>query len=181
MKLNNESVSTGRTERAAGVRFSRAAFGSKDRSGDRTAKDCLSAVPCDIKRTLIVDDERAITQLLELIISTELPELELDKAWNGAEAVDSFDHFHHGVVIMDLRMPVMNGKKAFAEIWRICQSRNWEMPAIIFCTAYRPAESFRRAIDDSPRHSLLLKPMDAHTIVDAVKSRSPYYGDKRRF
>ena len=43
-------------------------------------------------------------------------------------------------------MPIMNGEETFHETQAVCKEKNWEMPAVIFCTGYTPPESIREAI-----------------------------------
>lgn len=70
-------------------------------------------------KILVVDDDSAIRG----VISTLLTALgyEVVTAGNGLEAVDVFcaDAERIGLVLTDLRMPVMNGYEAVREIWRV--------------------------------------------------------------
>jgi CheY-like chemotaxis protein len=127
--------------------------------------------PCDRRRVLVVDDDRAIVRLFETLIAGGLPDVRIDSAMNGREAVDTFSVLHPSVVVMDLHMPVMDGRTAFVEIQNLCRVRNWEMPAVIFCTGFVPPDGVRKAVDGDPRHGLLSKPVDFGTLLDAIKRR----------
>jgi len=74
---------------------------------------------------------------------------------------------------MDLHMPVMDGQQAFLELKRMCESRGWEMPSVVFCTGFIPPDSIREVIARQPRHALLSKPVTGDKLVDAVKARLP--------
>lgn len=126
---------------------------------------------CDRHRILVVDDEDAIVRLFRLILSSALPEVEVGVATNGVEAVKAFGEKHHGVLLMDLHMPVMDGRTAFDEISKLCEARNWEMPSVLFCTGFVPSDAVRKLIADSSKHSLLKKPVSGKTLVEAVKAR----------
>jgi nitrogen-specific signal transduction histidine kinase/ActR/RegA family two-component response regulator len=125
----------------------------------------------DKGRVLIADDEKTIQRLFHMILSSTLPDLKIDLASNGAEALDAFGACHHGVVIMDLHMPVMDGQAAFAKIERLCKDRNWEMPPIIFCTGFAPPDFVTNLVAGNPIHCLLSKPVSVQTLVDLVKAR----------
>ncbi len=76
----------------------------------------VEAIPVGIKvslpeaRILVVDDHA-----INLLLATNLLKkvgLQYDTAANGGEAVDRFNSKHYDLVLMDLRMPVMNGFEA---------------------------------------------------------------------
>ena len=120
---------------------------------------------------LIVDDEEGIRELFDIILSTYLPGLTIEKASNGAEAVERFRASYHSLLIMDLHMPVMDGLTAFAQIKESCQAQHRDMPAVLFCTGYSPPDSVRRLISKGSRHQLMLKPVKPRDLVGAVQSR----------
>ena len=98
------------------------------------------------KHVLIVDDEPTLLKFFEYVLQRDLPDLKVDCASNGGEAIASFHIRHHSLIILDIAMPVMNGEEAFHEIKRICKEKKWEMPAVIFCTGYTPPDSIREAM-----------------------------------
>jgi CheY-like chemotaxis protein len=58
-------------------------------------------------RVLVVDDDREIAQLLEHVLADE--GYLVEAAPNGAVAFDGMRHHPPDVVLLDLRMPVMDG------------------------------------------------------------------------
>jgi DNA-binding NarL/FixJ family response regulator len=67
-------------------------------------------------RVLIVDDQMVVCEGLQAILSTA-PDVEvLGSASNGEEAVEMVERLQPDVVLMDLKMPVMNGAQATREI-----------------------------------------------------------------
>jgi DNA-binding NarL/FixJ family response regulator len=67
-------------------------------------------------RVLIVDDQMVVCEGLQAILSTA-PDVEvLGSAANGEEAVEMVERLLPDVVLMDLKMPVMNGAQATREI-----------------------------------------------------------------
>jgi len=123
------------------------------------------------ERILLVDDERTILKLFQMILSSAFPDRKIDLAANGKEAVDLFLKEHQGVLVMDLHMPVMDGQAAFCEIEKTCRARNWEMPAVIFCTGFAPPDTVRNVVSSNPMHGLLSKPIGGDVLVEMVRSR----------
>ena len=86
----------------------------------KAAKHPPKPLPVDRKRILLVDDEKSILELFRRLLAFRLPNCRIAVAVNGAEAIEQFHEAHHGVIMMDLRMPVMDGQTAFLEIQKLC-------------------------------------------------------------
>lgn len=127
-------------------------------------------ISCNRDYMMIVDDERSILRLFQMILASALPNLKIDLASNGEEALVLFKKRHHGVFIMDLHMPVMDGQMAFTKIQDFCKEKNWEMPSILFCTGYSTPDFVTNIVSKDSIHCLLLKPVSGETLVEAVKS-----------
>ena len=81
-------------------------------------------------RVLIVDDIEENRQLIEQLLAPA--DFELRQATNGAEAVESFEEWRPDLIVMDFRMPVMDGHEA---IRRIRAMPGGARPKIIAVTA----------------------------------------------
>ncbi len=123
------------------------------------------------KRILIVDDEQMIRRLFGMIIQSEFHDAVIDHAENGAEAVDAFIQGRHNLIIMDLQMPVRDGREAFLEIARVCKEKGWDIPPVVFCTGFSPPESLNSIIGAGQLHGLLRKPVKADVLLDAIRKR----------
>jgi DNA-binding NarL/FixJ family response regulator len=60
-------------------------------------------------RIVIADDQRRTRQSLRALLSTSLPELEVWEAANGAEALRLAEEIQPQLVVMDIRMPEVDG------------------------------------------------------------------------
>ena len=78
---------------------------------------------------LVVDDEEHI----RLLFKEELEDegYTVDLASNGLEALDKLKGSAYGVIVLDIKMPGMDGIQALAEIKKI----NKDQP-VILCSAY---------------------------------------------
>jgi CheY-like chemotaxis protein len=133
-------------------------------------------VACDRKRIVIVDDEDAIVRLFKMILLPELPGVEIETANNGLVAFNVFKEKRPALLLMDLNMPVMDGRIAFMEIQKHCEQNNWEMPAVVFCTGFAPPESIRSVVAKSEVNLILAKPVRCDVLIQAVKSRLKMMG-----
>ena len=68
-------------------------------------------------------------------------------------------------------MPVMDGFVAFLEIQKLCAAANWEMPSIVFCTAYASSADLSRLIESGSKHGMLQKPIPNDMLVSEVQKR----------
>ncbi len=80
-------------------------------------------------RVLIVEDEKHQRELYAMELEDE--GYEIDQASNGKEAVEMVKTHKYDLVIMDIRMPEMDGIEALGKIL----SRDKKIPIIIY-TAY---------------------------------------------
>jgi len=82
-------------------------------------------------KVLIVDDEKPARDRLRQILEDE-PEYEVvGEAGNGLEALDSATKFHPDIVLLDIRMPGMDGIETAHHLNALEQP-----PAVVFTTAY---------------------------------------------
>ncbi len=63
-------------------------------------------------RLLIVDDQPLMRQSLKTLLMASFPMLEVWEAGDGREACESLEEFHPDLIVMDGRMPEMDGIEA---------------------------------------------------------------------
>lgn len=114
-------------------------------------------------KILIVDDETIVLDSIRQILSKE-PDLELETARNGREVIEKAEIFRPELVIMDIKMPGINGLEALAEI-----RRRDSQVILIVLSAYEyfayAREAIRLAVSD-----YLLKPISKPKILDIISS-----------
>jgi len=126
---------------------------------------------CTPARILIADDEKPLRDMFGEAIGTDIEEVKIDYAANGEEALSLFSDAHHAVIVLDVVMPKMNGEQTFQELEKLCHERQWEMPAVIFCTAFAPPRLIQESIGGNSRHCYLPKPISRKELVDTVRER----------
>lgn len=112
------------------------------------------------RNILIVDDETPARNRLKLLLQDLLYEGQIFEAKNGVEALDLINVQNIDVMLLDIRMPVMDGLETAGH----CQRIN-NPPIIIFTTAYD--EHALKAFDLNAV-DYLLKPIRAEKLQHAL-------------
>ena len=121
------------------------------------------AVPRRI-RVLVADDHPVVRTGLAAVIAQEA-DLELvAEAENGAGAVALFREHHPDVVLMDLRMPVMDGVEAIRTI-----TAAYPAARVLALTTYEGDGDIRRALE-AGACGYLLKDMLLTEVITAVRA-----------
>lgn len=111
-------------------------------------------------KVLIVDDEKLARDRLARLVN-EIDNYEVvAEAENGVEALQAVQNAQPDIVLMDIRMPGMDGIEAARHISELKGG-----PAVIFCTAYSEyaVEAF-----DAQAVGYLLKPVRRETLEEAL-------------
>ncbi len=113
---------------------------------------------------LCVDDHPLVRKGIASILANE-PTLKLvGEAGNGHEAVEMFRDLHPDVVLMDLRMPDMDGIEATKQIRKIDPDAK-----IIALTSYDGDQDIYKAIEAGVR-GYILKEMVHTKVIDAIRT-----------
>lgn len=110
---------------------------------------------------LIVDDEPLARDRLKRMVNDTEKWHVVAEAANGEEAVALSDRTQPDVILMDVRMPEMDGVTAAKQI---AQAKN--APAIIFCTAY---DDYGVEAIDAQAAGYLLKPVRQENLLIALE------------
>lgn len=88
-------------------------------------------------KILIVDDQDGVRSLLQLVFLKE--GFQVDIAVNGCEALQKVKSWFPDVVLMDVKMPVMDGLEALPQILAVAPST-----AVIMMTAYMEPDYLKK-------------------------------------
>jgi DNA-binding NarL/FixJ family response regulator len=114
-------------------------------------------------RVLVVDDHSLLRTGVANIINQEADLEVVAEAANGRDAIDAFMLHHPDVVLMDLRMPEMEGVEAIRRIREIdSQAR------VVVLTTYDADEDIARALQAGAK-AYILKDIAADALVACVR------------
>ncbi len=113
-------------------------------------------------RLLIVDDEQVGREGLQAILRKSFPELTIEQAKNGKMAIELVESFRPNLILMDIKMPGMDGLQATEII-----GAQYPEIKIVMVTAYDTFDYARRALKLGVK-DYLLKPSKAGEIKKTV-------------
>jgi two-component system response regulator AlgR len=113
-------------------------------------------------KVLIVDDEKPARDRLSRMVDGLTAYDVVGDAGNGNEALQKTESLNPDIVLMDIRMPGMDGIQAARHLSRLSHP-----PAVIFTTAYAD-----HALEAFETHAVdyLLKPVRKERLADALKA-----------
>lgn len=115
-------------------------------------------------RILVIDDDESIRQIVHLFLSDE--GYEVIEAPNGRAALDALEDFRPSLILLDLRMPVMDGWE-FARRYRLTPGPHAPIVAFVAAlNAVQEAAELETAL-------VLGKPFDLDELLIAVRSLLP--------
>jgi DNA-binding NarL/FixJ family response regulator len=113
---------------------------------------------------LLVDDQRLMREGLRILLEME-PDLEIvGEAENGEAALDAYDKLGPDVVLMDVRMPGMDGVEA---TWRLRE--RWPGARIVILTTFDDDEYVFEGLRAGAQ-GYLLKDVSGHDLAEAVRT-----------
>ena len=113
-------------------------------------------------RLLVVDDHPVVRAGMVAVLGEEDDFEVVGEAANGAEALGLVPRLRPDVVLMDLRMPVMDGAEATARITRP------DPPQVLVLTTYDTDADIVRAVEAGAR-GYLLKDAPTDVLADAIR------------
>jgi DNA-binding NarL/FixJ family response regulator len=114
-------------------------------------------------RLLVVDDHPVVRAGMIAVLGEEADFEVVGEAANGAEAVALVPRLHPDVVLMDLRMPVLDGAAATAQI-----TARDGAPQVLVLTTYDTDADIVRAVEAGAR-GYLLKDAPTGVLADAIR------------
>ena len=115
-------------------------------------------------KILIVDDDALIREGLKMILEAEEDFLVVGTAANGEEAVRSCIAEKPEIVLMDIRMPIMDGVQATKRI-----KEQFKTIKILLLTTFKDSEYIRSAIKYGAE-GYVLKTSSPENIIESIKT-----------
>jgi NarL family two-component system response regulator YdfI len=115
-------------------------------------------------RLLIADDHLIVRQGLQLILETEDGFELVGEATDGSEAVKLAGELHPDVILMDLRMPGMDGLTAIEQL-----SEEQPEIAIVILTTFNEDDLMVRGLRAGAK-GFLLKDTNRETLFDSIRA-----------
>lgn len=115
-------------------------------------------------RVLLVDDQAIVRQGLKVMLEQDEKIKVTHEAANGSEAIKVMEKHIIDVVLMDIRMPVLNGIEATRMI-----KQRWPQVKILILTTFNDEEYAMETLRDGA-DGFLLKTADSEQLIQAVYS-----------
>lgn len=112
-------------------------------------------------RVLIVDDQKGVRRLLEELFKKE--GYEVNVAVDGKDSIEKVKAYTPDIILMDMKMPNMNGLEASEEIIKYDHT----IP-IIMMTAYGEMEVIQKALEAGVK-KYITKPFDIIDLRNLVR------------
>lgn len=119
-------------------------------------------------KILVVDDEPNIVIALEYLLQRE--GYEVQKAYNGQQALDCMENWTPDIVVLDVMMPGMNG---FEVARRLREIPALEQTKIIFLTA-KGTQRDKESGYASGAEYYMIKPFDNDVFISTVNEIMAY-------
>jgi DNA-binding NarL/FixJ family response regulator len=120
-------------------------------------------------RVGLVDDQALFRTGIRMLVSSQ-PDLEfVGQAGDGAEGIAMAAQARPDVILMDIRMPVMDGIESTRQILAAAEARGEALPRIIVLTTFDLDEAAMRAIRGGAS-GFLLKDADPEFLLAAIRT-----------
>jgi len=117
---------------------------------------------CKLARILIVDDNRAMVEALTIVVSSRGHDAMV--AYSGEEALDVVEAEHPDVVLLDLKMPGIDGFETLGRLRGLPYGK--ELPVLIITAT--DEDDLESRMEELGGNGLLRKPVDVNHLVDQI-------------
>ncbi|SHH53620.1 response regulator transcription factor [Clostridium grantii] len=115
-----------------------------------------------MKKLLIVDDEGITREYIRYVVSENHEDVEIKEAKNGNEAIEKIKEFSPDLVLMDIRMPELDGIKALEKI------RKFDMNVKVAILTAHDEFSYAQKSVKLNAIDYLLKPISPEDLLDFI-------------
>lgn len=95
----------------------------------------------DRARILVVDDDEAVRLAYAVTLARRAADCETQTAWDGAEALRAMERHPSDVVLLDIRMPGVDGLTVLKRL-----KERWPESEVVVITGYPSVESAKEAV-----------------------------------
>ena len=120
-------------------------------------------------RVALVDDQALFRTGIRMLVDSQPDLVFVGEAGNGRDGVDLAESTHPDVVLMDIRMPIMDGIEATERIVAAAGTRGSSAPRVIVLTTFDLDEAAIRAIRGGAS-GFLLKDTDPEFLLAAIRA-----------
>lgn len=120
-------------------------------------------------RVGLVDDQSLFRAGVRMLVNSQADLEVVGEAGNGIEAVAMAAETRPDVILMDIRMPVMDGIAATTEVLERADARGGRLPRIIVLTTFDLDEAATRAIRGGAS-GFVLKDADPEFLLAAIRT-----------
>lgn len=118
------------------------------------------------KRVLVVDDEPMLRNLLKRVLTSLPQKIEVSEAEDGAQALSCLESQTFDLVLLDVKMPIMNGLEALS---RIRENESTKDLTVLLLTSEHQAEDIYKG-REAGATAYLTKPFDVSDITELLKA-----------
>lgn len=126
-------------------------------------------------KLMVVDDEQIVIEAVKFIVEKEIPNVELiHTARSGREAIEKARIQRPDIVLMDIRMPGVNGLEAVQEIKKIHKNIKF-----VIVSAYEYFEFAKQAVELEVK-DYLLKPVNKARLIEVINRLTLELDEERK-
>ncbi|MBN1413118.1 MAG: response regulator [Spirochaetales bacterium] len=125
---------------------------------------------------IIVDDDEELNNVVKKFIQKKMPELTLFQAFDGFEAGKLISKYKPGIIILDIRLPGIDGHKLCKDIK---SDPTFGNPVVIAVTGFEEAEG-KETIMGEGADAYFAKPFDFSKLVSEIKKLVKKYKESEK-
>lgn len=135
---------------------------------------------------LIVDDEPELRRSIASVLTTQLPQVSLaiTEAADGLEAVSKFDEQEFDLVMMDVKMPGMNGLEALSHIkskapatFVVIMTAHSNLQDAVVAIRDGAYDYLEKPVNPARLAEIVLKSFEARELVSSLALSNPIFDD----
>lgn len=117
-------------------------------------------------KILVADDNHINIKVSEFILKP-IAEI-IDFAMNGVDVVEKFKNNDYDIILMDIKMPVMDGYEATKKIRKIETENKVENPIIILATTANNQPEEVEICKNAGMNDLIVKPFNINDLMSVI-------------